>query len=92
MIFHTNFSRFLKKSKMVKSNFPSFLNKTIDPGLMDLSLIMTFVQDFSQILFLESFPEGGGHICPPTKIGGTKGPTKIGLRLEFEGRYKLWLK
>ena len=47
------------------------------------SLIMTSVQDFSQILFLGSFPEGGGHICPPppTKIGDTKGPTKIGLRL-----------
>ena len=46
------------------------------------SLIMTSAQDFSQILFLGSFPEEGGIFAPPpsTKIEGTKGPTKIGLR------------
>ena len=45
-----------------------------------LSLIMTSALNFSQILFSGSIPEGGGHFCPPpTKIGGTKGPTKIGL-------------
>ena len=30
------------------------------------SLIMTSAQDFSQNLFLGSFPEGG-HICPPPR-------------------------
>ena len=44
------------------------------------SLIMTSDQDFFQILFLDSFSEGGNFCPPPTKIGGTKGPTKIGLK------------
>ena len=49
------------------------------------SLFMTSAQDFSQILFLGSFPEGGIFAPPPpTKIGGTKGPTKIGLNGYFE--------
>ena len=42
MIFHTNFSKFLKKLKIIESNFPLFLKKT-----------------------------------PPTKIRGTKGPTRV---------------
>ena len=38
---------------------------------------------FFQIKFLGSFSEGGGaFLPPPTKIGGPKGPTKIGLTPE----------
>ena len=36
MIFNTNFRKFLKTSKIIESNFPLFLKKTITPrGLMD---------------------------------------------------------
>ena len=40
MIFHTNLSKFLRKSKMIESNLPSFQKKTISPrGLMDFFVV-----------------------------------------------------
>ena len=53
MIFHTNFSKFLKKSEMIESNFPSFQTKIITPK----ALVKSFVG-----------PTRIGLIIPPLNI------------------------
>ena len=53
-------------------------------------LIMTSVQDFFRFYCWGHFQRG--HFCaPPTKIGGTNGPTKIGIiykKLTIESTYR----
>ena len=73
------FQQILEKVENYREQFPfiseenNYSKRSYELFRCKSSLIMTSIQDFLQILFLGSFSE-------PTKIGGTKGPTKMGLR------------